>query len=125
MLRFAPSPTGLLHMGNIRVALLNYLFARKNNLNFFLRIDDTDQERSKKEFIDNIIEDLSWLGIEYKTIIKQSDRKIKYKDAFNLLKKKNYIYPCFETADELSLKRKDTSKTRQTTNLRQICSKIK
>ena len=64
MLRFAPSPTGLLHMGNIRVALLNYLFARKNNLNFFLRIDDTDQERSKKEFIDNIIEDLSWLGIE-------------------------------------------------------------
>ena len=61
-------------MGNIRVALLNYLFARKNNLNFFLRIDDTDQEKSKKEFIDNIIEDLSWLGIEYKTIIKQSDR---------------------------------------------------
>ncbi len=106
MLRFAPSPTGLLHMGNIRVALLNYLFARKNNLNFFLRIDDTDQERSKKEFIDNIIEDLRWLGIEYKTIIRQSDRKTKYKDAFNLLKKKNYIYPCFETTDELSLKRK-------------------
>ncbi len=106
MLRFAPSPTGLLHMGNLRVALLNYLFARKNNLDFFLRIDDTDQERSKKEFIDNIVEDLRWLGIEYNAIIKQSDRHDKYNDAFNFLKSKNYIYPCFETADELSLKRK-------------------
>lgn len=106
MLRFAPSPTGLLHMGNLRVALLNYLFAKKNNLNFFLRIDDTDQERSKKEFIESIIEDLKWLGIDYFKLIKQSDRESKYRDVFNFLKKNNYIYPCFESPDELSLKRK-------------------
>ena len=66
MLRFAPSPTGLLHMGNIRVALINYLYAKKNDLSFFLRIDDTDQERSKTEFVESIIEDLEWLGIHYK-----------------------------------------------------------
>ena len=70
MLRFAPSPTGLLHMGNIRVALINYLYAKKNNLSFFLRIDDTDQERSKTEFVESIIEDLKWLGIHYKKVIR-------------------------------------------------------
>ena len=74
MLRFAPSPTGFLHMGNIRVALINYLFAKKNNLSFFLRIDDTDQERSRDEFIESIIEDLEWLGIGYKKIIRQSKK---------------------------------------------------
>ena len=66
MLRFAPSPTGLLHMRNVRVALINYLYAKKNNLSFFLRIDDTDQDRSKTEFVESIIEDLEWLGIHYK-----------------------------------------------------------
>ena len=106
MLRFAPSPTGFLHMGNIRVALINYLYAKKNNLNFFLRIDDTDQERSKTEFIESIIEDLEWLGIHYKKVIKQSERISKYKEIFDFLKSKNFIYPCFESADELSLKRK-------------------
>lgn len=106
MLRFAPSPTGLLHMGNIRVALLNYLFAKKNDIGFFLRIDDTDEERSKEEFIEYIVEDLKWLGIDYQKIIKQSDRRSKYKDVFNFLKSNGYIYPCFESANELSLKRK-------------------
>ena len=106
MLRFAPSPTGFLHMGNIRVALVNYLYAKKNNLNFFLRIDDTDQERSKIEFIESIIEDLEWLGIHYKKVIKQSERISKYKEIFDFLKSKDFIYPCFESADELSLKRK-------------------
>ena len=106
MLRFAPSPTGFLHMGNIRVALINYLYAKKNNLNFFLRIDDTDQERSKTEFIESIIEDLEWLGIHYKKVIKQSERISKYKGIFDFLKSKDFIYPCFESADELSLKRK-------------------
>ena len=95
MLRFAPSPTGFLHMGNIRVALINYLFAKKNNLSFFLRIDDTDQERSRDEFIESIIEDLEWLGIGYKKIIRQSERKSKYKEIFDFLKSKNFIYPCF------------------------------
>ena len=106
MLRFAPSPTGFLHMGNIRVALINYLYAKKNNLNFFLRIDDTDQERSKTEFIESIIEDLEWLGIHYNKVIKQSERISKYKGIFDFLKSKDFIYPCFESADELSLKRK-------------------
>ena len=106
MLRFAPSPTGLLHMGNIRVALINYLYAKKNNFSFFLRIDDTDQVRSKNEFVESIVEDLEWLGIHYKKIIKQSERISKYNEIFDFLKSKNYIYPCFESARELSLKRK-------------------
>ena len=91
MLRFAPSPTGLLHMGNVRVALLNYFYAKKNNLSFFLRIDDTDQERSKNEFVDSIFNDLKWLGIDFKNFIKQSERTSKYKDIFNFLKKKKTI----------------------------------
>ncbi|MBF91990.1 MAG: glutamate--tRNA ligase [Rickettsiales bacterium] len=106
MLRFAPSPTGYLHAGNLRVAILNYFFAKKNNKEFFLRIDDTDQDRSKKKYVDSIIKDLDWLGIEYKNIVKQSERFLKYTDVFNFLKKKEFIYPCFETGEELSLKRK-------------------
>ena len=84
MLRFAPSPTGFLHIGNIRVALLNYLFAKKNNLKFFLRIDDTDKERSKDEFKISIIEDMNWLGIDFFKVIKQSDRLNKYKEIFKI-----------------------------------------
>ena len=106
MLRFAPSPTGYLHIGNARVAILNYLYSKKKELNFFLRIDDTDSERSKEEFVSAILEDLSWLGINFKKIIRQSNRKKSYQEAFNFLKKRNYIYPCFETSEELSLKRK-------------------
>ena len=106
MLRFAPSPTGLLHVGNLRVALLNYLFAKKHNLKFFLRIDDTDQERSSQKYTESIVSDLKWLKIEYFDMFKQSERMNKYIDIFNLLKKKEFIYPCFESADELSLKRK-------------------
>ena len=71
-----------------------------------MRIDDTDKQRSKDEFANSIMEDLSWLGIDYSHVIKQSDRAKKYNDVFKFLKDSNYIYPCFETADELSLKRK-------------------
>ncbi len=106
MLRFAPSPTGFLHIGNARVAILNYFYAKKNNIDFFLRIDDTDKERSEEKYIKAICEDLEWLGIRFDKIIKQSERISKYKDAFDFLKKKNLIYPCFETKEELSLKRK-------------------
>ena len=88
MLRFAPSPTGLLHIGNIRVAILNYLYAKSKNIDFFLRIDDTDAERSEEKYTKSIISDLDWLGIKYSMIIKQSDRKKRYNDTFNLLKKK-------------------------------------
>ena len=106
MLRFAPSPTGLLHIGNLRVALLNYLFAKKNKIKFFLRIDDTDKERSDEKYTNSIILDLEWLNIKYYEIYKQSERMKKYKDVFDFLKKKDLIYPCFESTDELSLKRK-------------------
>ncbi len=106
MLRFAPSPTGFLHIGNARVAILNYFYAKKNNFEFFLRIDDTDKERSDQKYIKAICEDLEWLGIRFGKIIKQSERLSKYKEAFDFLKKKNLIYPCFETKEELSLKRK-------------------
>ena len=106
MLRFAPSPTGLLHIGNLRVALLNYLFAKKNNIKFFLRIDDTDLERSSQKYTEAIISDLEWLNIDYFDIFKQSERMKKYIDVFNFLKRKEFIYPCFESAEELSLKRK-------------------
>ena len=75
MLRFAPSPTGNLHIGNARIAVLNYLYAKNNQLDFFLRIDDTDTERSEEKFVNSIIDDLKWLGItfskNYKTIRKK------------------------------------------------------
>ena len=106
MLRFAPSPTGFLHMGNMRVALLNFLFAKNNNFKFFLRIDDTDQDRSNDKFIESITEDLKWIGIDYYKTIKQSDRRSKYNEIFEILKNKNFIYPCFESPEELALKRK-------------------
>ena len=106
MLRFAPSPTGNLHIGNARVALLNYLYAKNKKLDFFLRIDDTDKERSDEKFVESIVDDLSWLGISFSKIIRQSNRLSIYEDIFNELKKKKLIYPCFETQDELSLKRK-------------------
>ncbi len=106
MLRFAPSPTGNLHIGNVRIAVLNYLYAQKKQLDFFLRIDDTDTERSEEKYVNSIIDDLRWLGINFSKVIKQSDRLKLYKDVFEELKKKNLIYPCFETQEELSLKRK-------------------
>ena len=106
MLRFAPSPTGNLHIGNARIAVLNYLYAKNNQLDFFLRIDDTDTERSEEKFVKSIIDDLKWLGITFSKIIRPSERKKLYKDIFEELKKKNLIYPCFETQEELSLKRK-------------------
>ena len=106
MLRFAPSPTGYLHIGNARVAVLNYFYSLQKGLDFFLRIDDTDKERSDEKYVDAIKRDLSWLGIKFKKIVRQSERLESYKSVFELLKKKNLIYPCFETSEELALKRK-------------------
>ena len=80
--RFAPSPTGLLHAGNVRVALFNYLFVRKFGGKFILRIDDTDQERSTKESEALILEDLAWLGIKYDEFYRQSERINKYAEIF-------------------------------------------
>ena len=99
--RFAPSPSGLLHVGNVRTALLNFLVSKKSNGKFILRIDDTDQERSKDKYIDSIKEDLSWLGLNYDECYQQSNRITLYDKAFDILKAKDLIYPCFETPDEL------------------------
>ncbi len=104
--RFAPSPTGLLHVGNARSAVLNWVFAKKNNGNFILRIDDTDQTRSSKEFENKIKENLSWLGLDWNKTFNQSERSSLYNLNIEKLKNDGRLYPCFETAEELSLKKK-------------------
>jgi glutamyl-tRNA synthetase len=104
--RFAPSPTGWIHVGNLRTALMNYLIARQNGGTFILRLDDTDQERSKQEYIDGLKEDLAWLGITYDRIEQQSLRMARYAEAAEQLKAAGRFYECFETPVELDLKRK-------------------
>lgn len=104
--RFAPSPTGNLHVGNARTALINYLYSKKHSGKFLLRIDDTDKVRSTEEFKDKIIQDLKWLGFEWDDIFYQSDRLEKYEEAKNNLIAKGRLYPCYETGEELEIKRK-------------------
>ena len=104
--RFAPSPTGLLHLGNIRTALINWLYARTNNGKFILRIDDTDLERSKDEYASKIKYDLEWLGIDFDETFNQSSRFEVYKARFNTLVEQGRVYPCYETPEELERKRK-------------------
>lgn len=104
--RFAPSPTGYLHIGNLRAALMNYLIARKAGGTFILRIDDTDPERSKEDFVDAIMEDLSWLGLHWDRIERQSERLDRYADAADRLRGIGRFYEAFETPTELDLKRK-------------------
>jgi len=104
--RFAPSPTGRLHVGNVRTALVNYLFARHQGGQFMLRIDDTDIERSTAEFETSIRDDLNWLGMGWDCEDRQSNRLERYDDALARLVAAGRAYPCFETAEELGLKRK-------------------
>jgi len=104
--RFAPSPTGHIHIGNLRTALLNWLQARADNGSFLLRFDDTDIERSKQEYIDGIKEDLAWLGLNYDETAFQSQRIDKYNQARDMLIAAGRLYPCYETAEELEKKRK-------------------
>ncbi len=104
--RFAPSPTGRLHLGNARTALVNWLFARKSGGSFLLRLDDTDRERSRAEFAASIETDLRWLGLDWDAFVRQSDRLDRYAAAAQRLKAAGLLYPCFETAEELDLKRK-------------------
>jgi glutamyl-tRNA synthetase len=104
--RFAPSPTGRLHAGNIRTALFNYLFARKMGGEFLLRLDDTDRERSTEEFAEGIREDLAWLGLEWTKEVRQSERFALYDAAVAKLKASGRLYPAYETPEELELKRK-------------------
>ncbi|HEU0118661.1 MAG TPA: glutamate--tRNA ligase, partial [Alphaproteobacteria bacterium] len=104
--RIAPSPTGLLHIGNIRAALFNYLFAKKLGGTFMLRLDDTDRTRSTQAFADAIERDLKWLGLQWDSFGRQSDRLARYSEVLEKLKTIGRVYPCFETQAELDLKRK-------------------
>ena len=106
VLRFAPSPTGYLHVGNIRTALFNYLQAKKVGAEFILRLDDTDKERSSQHFIDQIKRDLEWLGIHWDRVEQQSLRIERYREVIAKFKDKKLVYECFETSLELELKRK-------------------
>ena len=104
--RFAPSPTGRIHAGNIRTAMFNFLFARRAGGRLILRLDDTDQERSTEEFAHGIEEDLHWLGVEWVNKVRQSDRFGRYAEAIEKLKASGRLYPAYETPEELELKRK-------------------
>ena len=105
-LRFAPSPTGFLHIGNARTALLNALVARREGGAFVLRLDDTDLARSEERFATAIVEDLEWLGIPPDEVARQSERFDLYREAVERLKAAGLLYPCYETAEELDTKRK-------------------
>ncbi len=104
--RFAPSPTGHIHVGNLRTALMNYLIARKTGGTFILRLDDTDRERSKQEYADGIQRDLEWLGLTWDRLERQSDRLDRYAEAADQLRGAGRLYEVFETPTELDLKRK-------------------
>ncbi len=104
--RFAPSPTGRLHVGNIRTALHNFLFARKHGGTFILRIDDTDRERSTAEFDQAIRDDLAWMGLHPDKVVRQSERFDLYEREFDRLKTAGRVYACYETPEELDLRRK-------------------
>jgi glutamyl-tRNA synthetase len=104
--RFAPSPTGRLHVGNIRTALHNFLFALKQGGQFILRVDDTDRERSMVEFDQAIRDDLDWLGLKPDSTVCQSERFALYEREFDKLRAAGRVYACYETPEELELRRK-------------------
>ncbi len=106
MVRFAPSPTGYLHVGNVRTALFNWLFARRHEGRFMLRLDDTDEARSKPEYAETIADDLGWLGLDHDADVRQSDRHDAYVAAVERLKQAGRLYACYETPEELSLRRR-------------------
>ncbi len=104
--RFAPSPTGYIHVGNLRTALMNWMIARKAGGQFILRLDDTDQERSKQEYADAIMEDLEWLGLTWDRVERQSARLERYGEQAQALRAAGRFYECFESPTDLDLKRK-------------------
>ena len=106
IVRFAPSPTGRIHIGNARTALVNWLYAQRRGGRFVLRYDDTDRERSKQEYADSIRVDLDWLGITPDVVARQSDRLALYDAAADKLRAAGRLYACYETADELDRRRK-------------------
>ncbi|MBT4932542.1 MAG: glutamate--tRNA ligase [Rhodospirillaceae bacterium] len=106
IVRFAPSPTGNLHVGNVRMALANWLHARAKGGTFILRLDDTDTERSTAEFAASIENDLTWLGLQWDQLERQSTRMERYRETLVLLKQSGRVYACYETPEELDYKRK-------------------
>ena len=104
--RFAPAPTGRLHVGNLRTAIHNWMFAKANGGRFLLRIDDTDQARSEERFTQAIRGDLAWLGMAPDDEVRQSQRFGLYEAALETLRAAGRVYPAYETAQELELKRK-------------------
>jgi glutamyl-tRNA synthetase len=104
--RFAPSPTGYIHVGNCRTLLINWLFAHHHGAEFILRLDDTDKERNEKRYEEGLLEDLGWLGLAYDQYLKQSDRMSLYAAAVSKLKKIGRLYACYETPEELEFKRR-------------------
>lgn len=111
--RFAPSPTGRIHMGNVRTALMCWCYAKRSGGELILRIDDTDLERSESRLIDLLKEDLAWLGITYRTCFQQSDRVARYNELAESLKSVGLLYPCYETKDELESARKTLLKMKK------------
>lgn len=111
--RFAPTPTGNLYVSGVRVALANYLFARRGNGEMLLRLDDLDQERSRPVHADQIMQDLRWFGIDWHTSFRQSERLDLYQDTIERLKRDKFIYPCFESEEELKAKQEFRRKRNQ------------
>ncbi len=108
--RFAPSPTGYLHLGNARTAIFSYLFAKHHGGKFVLRIEDTDRERSKKEYEEMLLKDLEWLGLEWDEFYRQSERFDIYKEYVDKLIESGHAYPCFCTPEELEKEREEAQK---------------
>ena len=104
--RFAPSPTGHLHVGNLRTAIHNWMWASRHGGRFLLRLDDTDAERSREEYVTAIEGDLRWLGLDWDRRERQSLRLARYREVLERLKQSGHVYPAYESAEELSLKRK-------------------
>lgn len=123
--RFAPSPTGHLHIGGLRTAIFNYLFAKTNNGKFVLRIEDTDKERSKKEYTDAILEALKWCKIEYDEIYYQSEREKIYKKYIDELLKKGKAYKCFCSRERLEQLKKDQMKSGENPHYDGHCRNLK
>ena len=109
-LRFAPSPTGLLHVGNARIAIANWCLARRHGGSFLLRLDDTDSERSRPEYAQAIEENLRWLGLDWDEFARQTDRLARYAAAAETLKASGRLYPCLETEEELAFKREQRAR---------------
>ncbi len=110
-LRFAPSPTGLLHVGNARAALVNWLVARQRGGTVLLRLDDTDRERSRAEYAVALEEDLRWLGLDWDESFRQSDRLPLYDAAAAKLKASGHLYPCFEIRGGASFQARAAAET--------------